>query len=121
MADRSGLGDHPSHRCTADMGLAYPEGIKKPHRVVGHVLQCVGRAGLIEFCGEARIPVVEPDHIMAPAREISAEVIVPVNQLVCKTADQKKGSGRRVLERFVLDLYAIGRCLCQANTSRLST
>ena len=33
-----------------------------------------------------------------------------MNQLVGKSTDQKEGAGRQVPERFVLDVYTIGRC-----------
>ena len=62
------------------MGLADPEGVEKTHCVVGHIVQGVGWTALlpsrerpeirhpclIEFRGETRIPVIEPDDVMTP-------------------------------------------------------
>src|SRR5512135_1811238 len=105
------------------MGLADITGIEKTDSIVSHILQGVGWSRLlsckspevrypcvIEFRGKARIPVIEPDEIMAPFREVSTKSIVPMNQLVGKSSNQKEGLGRRVPKRFVLDVDAIGYC-----------
>jgi hypothetical protein len=58
---------------------------------------------------------------MTPLREVSAKFIVPMNQLVGKSSNQKEGPGRRVPKCFVLDVYTIGCCLCHADSSLSTT
>ena len=123
MADCNGLGDHPSHRRATDMRFTNIKGVQKTYCIIGHILQGVGCAlfpsyerpevwypCLIEFRGKTRIPAIEPDDIMTPFREVSAKFIVPMNQLVGKSSNQKEGLGRRVPKRFVLDVYPVGCC-----------
>jgi len=109
MTDRDRLADYAAHGCATNMRLADPEDLEKARRVVGHIIERIG-ASVVTLRGEARIPIVEPDDVMTPVREVLAEAVIPVDQLARKPADQKERPGRAVSEGFILDMNAISRC-----------
>jgi hypothetical protein len=55
----SGLGDHSAHRHADKVGGVDADRVEHPHRIAGHVLDPVRRAGPVDMGRQSDVPVVE--------------------------------------------------------------
>src|SRR5690606_21492256 len=117
VLDGERLGDHAAHRGAHHVRGLPAERVHQPGRVLGHVLQEVGRgpagsggARVVEMGRQARVAVVEPDDVVPLLRELCAEPVVPVDELGAQPHDQKERAPAGRAEALVRDVDAVGRC-----------
>ena len=90
------------------MGPRDAQGVKQANSIVGHIVESVRGSRPVALGGEARIPVVEADHVKTTGGEVLAERVVPMDQLIREANDEKQREAMGVSRSIVLDLYSVG-------------
>ncbi len=102
------------------------QSVEQPEGVCCHVVETVGgfrlltgqelrgdgthvrHAEMAELLRQARIPIVEADHIVVAVGELGAELVAPVDHLRAETHDEQQRPGVTVAEGVVLEGDTVG-------------
>ena len=134
VTDGHRLGDHPAHRDAGHVRALDAEVVEQAEAVARHVVQQVGRAdpeashrahhvrhGCVDLRGEARVAVVEADHVEPALGEPLAELAIPVDELHPEPHhEQERGVGA-VADRLVDELDLSDVCALFGHRPGIST